>query len=179
MTLLASRPELQPARTHAPEALAALESAHAAACGAIDPALADALRRRVAAALGDVPEPAAPPTEPERACAAFADQFVVAVPGITQEQRDAVAGVLGADQVLELARVLYVFDMTERLALSLGCLFPPEGHRPEEVPDPVERQPLGAAVEGLHAAAMRLHELDPVTTELVRLHCARYHDCKT
>ena len=24
-----------------------------------------------------------------------------------------------------------------------------------------------------------LHELDPVTTELVRLHCARYHDCKT
>ena len=31
----------------------------------------------------------------------------------------------------------------------------------------------------LHAAAMRLHALDPVTTELVRLHCARYHDCKT
>ena len=44
---------------------------------------------------------------------------------------------------------------------------------------PVGQQPLDAAVDGLHAAAMRLHALDPVTTELVRLHCARYHDCKT
>jgi alkylhydroperoxidase family enzyme len=179
MTRLASRPELRPARTHAPEALAALESAHAAACGAIDPVLADALRRRVARSLGVVVESATPPTEPEQACAAFADQFVVSVPGVTHEQRDAVAGLLGPEQVLELARMLYVFDMTERLVISLGCLFPPESDRAAEVIDPVEPQPLGAAVEGLHAAAMRLHALDPVTTELVRLHCARYHDCKT
>jgi alkylhydroperoxidase family enzyme len=178
MTRLASRPELRPARTHAPEALAALESAHAVACDAIDPALADALRRRVAASLG-VPVETPPSAEPEQACVAFADQFVVAVPGVTQEQRDAVAGRVGPERVLELARMLYVFDMSERLVLSLGCLFPPEGDRPDESPGPVARQPLGSAVEGLHAAAMRLHALDPVTTELVRLHCARYHDCKT
>lgn len=29
------------------------------------------------------------------------------------------------------------------------------------------------------AAVVRLHALDPVTTELVRLHCARHHDCRT
>ena len=29
------------------------------------------------------------------------------------------------------------------------------------------------------AAAVRLDSLDPLTTELVRLRCARHHDCHT
>ena len=29
------------------------------------------------------------------------------------------------------------------------------------------------------AEAVRLGEVDPVTTELVRLRCARHHDCHT
>jgi len=37
------------------------------------------------------------------------------------------------------------------------------------------RTPLGA----WQAAVVRMSALDPVTTELVRLRCARYHDCKT
>ena len=35
------------------------------------------------------------------------------------------------------------------------------------------------ALEGWQAAVMRLSALDPVTTELVRLRCARYHNCHT
>jgi hypothetical protein len=176
---LAERPELRPAREHAPAALAALESAHEAACVAIDPALAGYLRSRVAGSLGLAASAEATPAVMEReACFEFADQFVTYVPGVTDAQRKAVAVELGDDRRLDLARMLYVFDMADRLVLALGRLYEPRGEEAAGVA-PVERKPLGAAVDDLHAAAMRLHGVDPVTTELVRLHCARYHDCKT
>ena len=38
---------------------------------------------------------------------------------------------------------------------------------------------LRRAVERWQAAVVRLDAVDPVTTELVRLRCARYHDCHT
>lgn len=37
------------------------------------------------------------------------------------------------------------------------------------------RRPLKAFAAGV----MRLGEVDPVTTEMVRLRCASYHDCHT
>jgi alkylhydroperoxidase family enzyme len=180
VTRLSLCPELRPARAHAGAALAALESAYDAACRTIDPVLADPLRSRVAEHLGgDRPSGTAPPSaRREQACFEFADQFVVYVPGISAAQRDAVAAQLGQDQALDLARTLYIFDMTARLRLSLGRLFESAGSDGDDLA-PVEEQALAQAVDGLHAAAMQLHALDPVTTELVRLHCARYHDCKT
>lgn len=38
---------------------------------------------------------------------------------------------------------------------------------------------LDQAVRRWQAAVVRLDAVDPVTTELVRLRCARYHDCHT
>ena len=38
---------------------------------------------------------------------------------------------------------------------------------------------LGAAIGAYQDAVMRLGGLDPVTTELVRLRCARQHQCYT
>ena len=38
---------------------------------------------------------------------------------------------------------------------------------------------LRRALAAFAAATVRLNELDPVTTELVRLRCARHHDCHT
>jgi hypothetical protein len=35
------------------------------------------------------------------------------------------------------------------------------------------------ALDAWQAAVVRLSALDPVTTELVRLRCARHHDCHT
>ena len=115
-----------------------------------------------------------------RACFDFADQFVVYVTGVAEGHRDAVAERLGREQVHELARMLYVFDMTDRLVLSLGRLFPP---RSQDGADgavaPVEQQPLGAAVEACTRPRCCSTRSTRSTTELVRLHCARYHDCKT
>lgn len=42
--------------------------------------------------------------------------------------------------------------------------------------------PDGALLQSLiewQAAAVRLDEVDPITTELVRLRCATHHDCHT
>jgi hypothetical protein len=175
VTALASRPELRLPRVHAPEAVAALEAAYDAASKALDPALAATMHDRVLAQLGLAAE--APVAGQDRVCADFADQFVVYVPGVVEEQRQAVAAEIGEERVLTLAETVYVFDMTERLLCSLGHLFE-AGPEPDHQSTAVE-QPLSAAIDELHAAAMRLHQLDPITTELVRLHCARYHDCKT
>ena len=41
--------------------------------------------------------------------------------------------------------------------------------------DPELQRPLKAFA----AAVVRLDTIDPVTTELVRLRCAGYHDCHT
>jgi hypothetical protein len=38
---------------------------------------------------------------------------------------------------------------------------------------------LGQALGAWQAAVVRLERVDAVTTELVRLRCARHHDCHT
>jgi hypothetical protein len=38
---------------------------------------------------------------------------------------------------------------------------------------------LRSALAEWQAAVVRLPALDPVTTEIVRLRCARHHDCRT
>ena len=40
-------------------------------------------------------------------------------------------------------------------------------------------QPLRSALGSWQAAVVRLSQIDPITTELVRLRCARHHDCGT
>lgn len=38
---------------------------------------------------------------------------------------------------------------------------------------------LSRALYAFAAAAVRNDDVDPITTELVRLRCASYHDCRT
>lgn len=45
-------------------------------------------------------------------------------------------------------------------------------------PGPGYDTPLDHAVADFAAATMRLRALDPVVTEVVRLKCAQYHDCR-
>ena len=52
--------------------------------------------------------------------------------------------------------------------------------RRRRIPDGVSAEPrLAQALDAWQAAVVRLPRLDAVTTELVRLRCARYHDCHT
>ena len=52
--------------------------------------------------------------------------------------------------------------------------------RQRRIPDGVKAtDAVRRALDVWQAAVVRLSALDPVTTELVRLRCARYHDCHT
>ena len=144
---------------------AALDRAFALVWTEVDPQLAEAARARIASLLAGEPDGRQPGSPRERAWLELVEQFVVSVSGVTREQVEAA----GADEPLVSA--LYVLDQAQRLKLVLGA-------EPRPVADAGEGG-LVRAVRDLHAAAMRLDRVDPVTTELVRLRCARYHDCHT
>jgi alkylhydroperoxidase family enzyme len=78
-----------------------------------------------------------------------------------------------------------------RLPLPEGDAVPALSERmmraSEQTPDPSSRAQrraaeyrpdLATAMGELHAAAVRLGELDPQTSELVRLRCATWHNCR-
>lgn len=80
---------------------------------------------------------------------------------------------------------------TIRLPLPKGDAAPAPSERmmrtSAQTPDPSSRAQrraaeyrpdLATAMGELHAAAVRLGELDPQTTELVRLRCATWHNCR-
>jgi hypothetical protein len=158
-------------RELAPEAARAFATANAAARRELEPSLYTLARQRVNAALGGAEAPA-----DGGACAALADQFVVYVPEVSEEHLAPVREELGADGLETFVRGLYVLDMTERMRLALGRIFSSD----EQVEDePAGDEGLAGALEETHAAAMRLSAIDPVTTEVTRLRCAHYHDCKT
>ena len=53
-------------------------------------------------------------------------------------------------------------------------------NRQRRIPDGVKATDVvRQALDSWQAAVVRLSSVDPVTTELVRLRCARYHDCHT
>lgn len=56
-------------------------------------------------------------------------------------------------------------------------------HPPAGVPSqsvaPWQLPSLRAALESWSRAVMDLDSLDPITTEVVRLRCAHFHDCHT
>jgi hypothetical protein len=53
-------------------------------------------------------------------------------------------------------------------------------NRQRRIPDGVKAsEVVRRSLDAWQAAVVRLSRLDPVTTELVRLRCARYHNCHT
>ncbi|MGP8060932.1 MAG: carboxymuconolactone decarboxylase family protein [Acidimicrobiales bacterium] len=170
-----------PWRQAAPAAFDAFDAVEAAAAVAVEPALLDPVRRSVAAILGDPagpdPSPAeitpAPPDARIGVCVHFAEQFVVDVGGIRDQDRAALAEALGPG-VFTFVQTLFVVDVFGRARLALSRL-----HHLGFGPSPPPRlADLWAALEGFMRTVARLDGLDPVTTELVRLRGATVHDCR-
>lgn len=114
----------------------------------------------------------------ERDVLAFAEQFVIDVGGTTPAARAELTGRLGPDGARELVRAIYVVEFTQRLQMIAARLLD-DG---ESAPVPAGQAPADATPAGLlaayQAAVVRESALDPVTTELVRLRCARTHRCR-
>jgi len=175
-----------PWRAHAPEAFAAFDRAEALVDAAAPPAVLAAVRRAVAGALAHPEElarhgahPAVTPDAPGEpdaripACVAFAEQFVVDVAAIDDEQRGELGAAMG-DATFPFAAALYVTDVFQRARIALARVF----DSPWDAPPAVAAGELWPALEEFMRIVARGDALDPLTTELVRLRGARLHQCR-
>ena len=120
----------------------------------------------------------------ERECLSFAELFVIDV-SATPAVIDAVARSVGSEHIESFVSALYVIEFTQRLQLMAVALLGRTGpSRPAATRQPGTecRIPSGSSLRGALAeyqsSVVRGDALDPATTELVRLRCARTHHCR-
>jgi alkylhydroperoxidase family enzyme len=169
-----------PWREFAPAAFDCFDRAEALAAGTVDAALLDPVRVAVAATLAHPAELERTPVhlvdaaDPRATlCVEFAEQFVVDVSGVSDELRGALGAALGTDTAA-FVQALYVVDVFQRGRMALELLF----DAPFGPPLEPARGDLWPTLEEFMRVVALLHELDPVTTELVRLRGARAHNCR-
>jgi hypothetical protein len=108
---------------------------------------------------------------------AFAEQFATDVSGIGAHQREQLMAALG-DNAFRTVTAIFIADFVPRVwagfdALGLGR--PGNGSAVAWDDDTDPTRPL---LKGFAPAVARLRELDPVTTEVVRLRGAVQHNCR-
>ena len=146
-----------------------------------------ALTWRDDAALGEL----------DRAALEVAEQHVLDVTAVDRGALATLEAALGADGVRQLVEALHVVDQRVRLTRALDALGAGAETAAATVgstgADPLDddadddgadgaggsASPTRRALDRLAAAVVRRDLLDPVTTELVRLRCAEFHDCRT
>jgi alkylhydroperoxidase family enzyme len=148
--------------------------------GVVAPEMAAMIQERIAVLSGGKP-----PTRDELtsqsviSCTEAVEQFIINVAEMTDEQRESVAATLGAG-AYPFYQALYIYDLDFRLRAALIQLF----NEFEDEPAADTSAPRASGVDLwpaldrflTHVAA--LDQLDPVTTELVRLRGARAHNCR-
>lgn len=110
-----------------------------------------------------------------RAVLEFAEQFVLDVGSLTDEQRGAAFPALGSS-VLAFVQALWVSDFVGRARQALDALFGADETLP--APRSSGASELWPAIEDYLRTVGRMSALDPVTTEVVRLRGARAHRCR-
>jgi alkylhydroperoxidase family enzyme len=115
-------------------------------------------------------------SDAESVVAAFAEQFAVDVTGIGENQRTCFSTALG-DSAFRVAAAVFVADFVPRVRAGFDALG--LGH---PVGDTVDwdhtTDPSQALLGEFVPAVARLHALDPLTTEVVRLRGAVAHNCR-
>ena len=112
----------------------------------------------------------------ERDVVSLAEQFVIDVGGTTEDMRAELTGRFGADGGRELVTAIYVVEFTQRLQLVAARLLD-DGPVPVDSPGPADAT-TADLLNAYQATVVRGSALDPVTTEMVRLRCARTHHCR-
>lgn len=116
-------------------------------------------------------------SEADRVVAAFAEQFATDVSGIGENQRKRMLATLG-DNAFRTVTAIFVADFVPRAwagceVLGLGR----PGHH-SDIEWDHDSDPVDALLNGFAPAVARLWDLDPVTTEIVRLRGATQHNCR-
>jgi len=116
-------------------------------------------------------------SEEQSVLAAFAEQFAVDVTCIGDHQRKRFLATNG-DNAFRTVVAIFIADFVPRV--WAGCEALELGH-PGSVADVQwdrDTDPTGKLLGGFIPAVARMHELDPVTTEVVRLRGAEAHNCR-
>lgn len=115
----------------------------------------------------------------ERDTLAFAEQFLIDVGGSTEAARAGLIGHFGADGARALVSAIYVVEFTQRLQMIAARLLGDDPGVPPLTGSPAADDATPAVLLAAYQeAVVRGSTLDPMTTELVRLRCARTHRCR-
>jgi alkylhydroperoxidase family enzyme len=185
-----------------PEACGLLAALNERVWQVSDPALLELVRVRTAQLIGNpvalrvrwpranaVPEskilalpdyPASPLfSAAERDVIAFTEQFLIDVGGTTEAARAGLIELFGADGAKTLVSAIYVVEFTQRLQMIAARLLDDDLGEPPLTSSPAAGDTTSAGLLAAYQeAVVRGSTLDPMTTELVRLRCARTHRCR-
>ncbi len=123
-------------------------------------------------------------SDADRAALAFTEQFVMDVAGTTDADRSQLFAAVPAEQVGGFVMGLFVQDYDLRTRMVLSRLFGVDEAVLAEADRDLDRRvatgrvDLGEQFMGLLRTIALLSNVDPVTTELVRLRGARRHNCR-
>ncbi|MBV9870184.1 MAG: hypothetical protein JO214_06150 [Frankiaceae bacterium] len=156
-----------PRAVHAPEAYDLLCELEADLDVALPADVLAIARKRVAMTLGAVPWEA--PDEDD-AVVDFAEQFVIDCTGVDLAPLVPRLG----EALVPFVKAMWVLDLGLRTDLVLGRLFPDQVTA--RAVRPAAAEPL--TFDPFLCAVARLDQVDPLTTELVRLRVARHHNCR-
>ena len=174
-----------------PEAIALLAVANECARQSLDPNLLELLQVRIDTLIGSgslsqhiFPDGAGDLTASHNVAAAFAEQFIIDVSGITDADRESLAAHFPGEAMREFVTSLYILECTYRLSRIAQMLLT-DDENPSIAIDFVttsvvstELPSIRDSLKDYQDAVVRGTDLDPVTTELVRLRCARTHNCR-
>ena len=105
----------------------------------------------------------------------FAEQFSADVSVISGAQRAAFTDLLGR-KVFGVATMIFIADFVPRVRAGLSTLGVDWGSEPVEWDHHTD--PANYLLDTFLPAVGRMRELDPVTSEIVRLRGARQHNCR-
>jgi AhpD family alkylhydroperoxidase len=120
----------------------------------------------------------------ERDTLAFAEQFLIDVGGTTEDARAELIQHFGADGARGVVSAIYVVEFTQRLQMIAARLLDDDAPVPPAIGSPASGSPVSGdttpagLLTAYQEAVIRGSELDAMTTELVRLRCARTHRCR-
>ena len=130
----------------------------------------------------------------ERDTLAFAEQFLIDVGGTTEDARAELIQHFGADGARGVVSAIYVVEFTQRLQMIAARLLDDDAPAPLAIGSPASGSPAtgspasdspasgdttpASLLTAYQEAVVRGRELDAMTTELVRLRCARTHRCR-
>ncbi|MBX7431535.1 carboxymuconolactone decarboxylase family protein [Mycobacterium sp. Y57] len=155
-------------------ALVALSSGNERADTLIRLTCARALALAPLPCLGYLPDDL---SEAETVLVAFAEQFSTDVTGIGDNQRARFAETWGAD-AFRVTVAVFIADFVPRVWAGCSALGLGTPGRTDEVSIDHDTDPVEALLDGFVPAVARMRELDPVTTEVVRLRGAAAHNCR-